>query len=154
MERLFFAAVCLSACLTFNACGDKCGGLCGSQCELIDCSYDLIYCQKYASPNDAIVIHYKKILEEVEHWTAKIVIDVVGMGSITGTLIEGNEFLNRVLLTRPGGSMEQFPKYTGTDCIITEGGLAGQKTSGECNFFFINGYALTAKFSCTLEAIE
>jgi len=74
--------------------------------------------------------------------------------TVEGTRFEGEEFLNRVQLSRPG-SLEQWPDFEGNFCEIKEGGdAAGQDMSGKCAFAFTNGYFVTAEFKCTLEEVQ
>jgi len=144
------------------ACGEE-SALSGSQCEIMSCSYDKIVCQRYSSPQPpAIIVHYKRVLEVGERWTAKINIDLYGIESAEGQRFdydenspEDNEFTNRVTLSRPGPiDEEQWPEFNGKFCEIKKGGdLPGTDTSGKCSFSFRNGYFLTAEFDCTLEAV-
>lgn len=147
-----FLILCVVALVPAN-CGEDEKGLYGSQCEIIGCDYDRIECQLYPDPNHAVVVHYLKMLEEGQEWTAKIVIDLDGVTTAEGTRFEDDEFLNRVQLSRPG-SMEQWPDFEGNFCEIKEGGdRDGQNMSGKCAFAFVNGYFVTAEFKCTLEEV-
>ena len=141
------------------SCGEE-SKLSGSECEIISCSYDKIVCQRYAAPQPpAIIVHYKRVLEEGERWTAQIIIDLTGVESAEGQRFEDdentpdeNEFTNRVALHRPGEE-EEFPAFDGKFCEIKKGGdVPGESMSGKCSFAFETGYFLTAEFDCTLEA--
>jgi len=152
MKRLLLIALLLIVTvILFAGCGGGCKSIGGPECELIDCCYDRIDCQKYSN---SLVIHYKKVISEGEEtWAAKINIDTDGIDPIEGHLIEGLEFIDRVLLSRPG-EVEQFHEFDGKDCQITSGGdQAGTTMTGQCNFSFTNGYFMTADFSCTPEAV-
>jgi hypothetical protein len=159
MKRFVPLWILACAGIVLVACGED-PALSGSECDIISCDYDKIVCQRYDTNPPGIIIHYKRVLEEGgERWTAKIFIDLDGIETVEGYLFEDdentlqeNEFTNRVTLTRPGED-EQWPDFDGKDCKISKGGdVTDQKMEGECNFAFINGYFLTAKFSCTLEA--
>jgi hypothetical protein len=152
MKRLILTALLLATTLImFSGCGGGCKQMSGSECDLIDCCYDRIDCQKYT---DALVIHYKKVISEGEEtYAAKIYIETDGIDPIQGHLFESLEFIDRVILTRPGAN-EQFHEFDGKDCLITSGGdQAGTSMSGKCNFSFTNGYYMTADFTCTPEAV-
>jgi hypothetical protein len=156
-----FAPVWILACagIVLVACGEE-PGLSGSECDIISCDYQKIVCQRYDTNPPGIIVHYKRILEEGgERWTAKIFIDLQGIESVEGQRFEDdeltseeNEFTNRVSLSRPGED-EQWPEFDGKFCEINKGGdVTDKEMSGKCAFSFINGYFLTARFSCTLEA--
>jgi len=159
MLRLAPVVILICASLLLLSCGEE-GGLTGSECEIISCNYDKIVCQRYASPQPpAIIVHYKRVLEEGERWTAQIVIDLQGLESAEGQRFDydpespdDNEFTNRVALNRPGED-EQWPAFSGKFCEIKKGGdTPGEDLSGKCSFAFDNGYFLTAEFDCELEA--
>jgi hypothetical protein len=154
MSRIVpFLILCALALVPAN-CGEDQKGLYGSQCEIISCAFDRIECQLYPDPNHAVVIHYLRMLEEGQEWTAKIVIDLDGIDKVEGMRLEEQEFLNRVQLARPG-SLEQWPDFAGNFCEIKSGGdQAGKNMSGKCAFAFTNGYFATAEFACTLEAVQ
>jgi hypothetical protein len=136
--------------------GDNGGktGLTGDMCDIIYCGYDIIECGRYPSPNAAIAVHYLKMFDAGQEWTAKILIDVEGISPVEGQRIEGSEFLNRVFLSRPG-SMEQWPDFEGNFCEFTQGGdNTGEEMTGTCAFAFVNGYSVTAEFSCILESVQ
>jgi hypothetical protein len=155
--RATLAILGLSLTILLSSCSGECYGLCGSECELIDCSYDRIDCQRYPSDgvNDAAVVHYMKVISEgEEQHTAKIYIDLVDIENAEGHLIEGDNFIERVILSRPGDTV-QWHTYSGKDCLISKGGnVPAEPMEGECNFAFTNGYFLTAQFSCIPEAAE
>jgi hypothetical protein len=154
LKTAFVIVISLSA-LFFISCGSECGGICGSECELLDCSYDVIECDLYAAPNHGVIIHYRKLLEGGGYnWTAKIFIDLEGVSQVEGLLLEGQEFMDKVQLSRPGGN-ENWHEYTGKDCVIDKGGdEAGKEMAGQCNFSFVNGYFATFNFSCDLVAVD
>lgn len=148
-----FLIVCVVALVPAN-CGEDEKGLYGSQCEIISCAFDRMECQLYPDPNHAVVIHYLRMLEEGQEWTAKIVIDLDGVTKVEGTRFEGEEMRLRVQLTRPG-SLEEWPDFEGNFCEIKKGGdQAGKDMSGKCAFAFTNGYFATAEFACTLEEVQ
>ncbi len=153
MSRIIpFLILCGVALVSAN-CGEDEKGLYGSQCEIISCSFDRIECQLYPDPNHAVVIHYLRMLEEGQEWTAKIIILLDGIDPVEGTRLEEDEFINRVELARPG-SLEQWPDFEGNFCEIKNGGdQAGKDMSGKCAFAFDNGYFVTAEFSCTLDPV-
>jgi len=155
MLRAAIVSTAIAAVLATAGCGSECGGICGSECELIDCSYNAIKCDLYASPTPGIVVFYVTELEGGgETFTARIYIDTDGLEKVQGTLLEGQDFLDRVHLTRPGGG-QNWHDYTGTDCKIDKGGdEVGKKMSGQCNFKFVNGYFATFNFSCDLQAVD
>ena len=155
MLRFTPACILVYASLGTLACGEE-SALSGSQCEIMSCSYDKIVCQRYATPQPpAIIVHYKRVLEEGELWTAKITIDLQGIESAEGQRFDDTEFTNRVLLSRPGPMEEQWPEFNGRFCEINKGGdVPDEDMSGKCAFAFENGYFLTAKFDCTLEAAQ
>jgi hypothetical protein len=153
MSRIVPFLILCGVALTPANCGEDQKGLYGSQCEIISCAFDRIECQLYPDPNHAIVIHYLRMLEEGQEWTAKIVIDMDGIDKAEGTRLEEDEFRNRVQLSRPG-SLEQWPDFEGNFCEIKKGGdQTGKDMSGKCAFAFDNGYFVTAEFSCTLEEV-
>lgn len=155
-----FAPLLILACagIVLVGCGEE-PALSGSECDIISCDYDKIVCQRYDTSPPGIIVHYKRVLEEGgERWTAKIFVDLDGIGTVEGQRFEDdltteeNEFTNRVSLSRPGEE-EQWPEFDGNYCEINKGGdVPGKDMSGKCAFAFINGYFLTAKFSCKLEA--
>ncbi|RME29247.1 MAG: hypothetical protein D6806_01705 [Deltaproteobacteria bacterium] len=149
------AAAALAATVLFTGCGGGCGGICGSQCELISCSYDTLKCDLYPDPNRGIVIHYLRKVEGVEgyRWTARLFIDTSGIDPVEGHMFEGQEFLDRVMLTRPQ-EPEPWPDYDGKDCTISSGGDSEGHLAGQCNFRFTNGYFATFNFSCDLKLAE
>ena len=153
MSRIVpFLILCGVALVSAN-CGEDEKGLYGSQCEIIGCSFDRIECQLYPDPNHAVVVHYLRMLEEGQEWTAKIIIDLDGISPVEGTRLEEEEFTNRVSLARPG-SLEQWPDFEGNFCEIKNGGDQTDKDmSGKCAFAFENGYFATAEFSCTLDPV-
>lgn len=129
-------------------------GLTGGMCDIIDCNYDIIECDKYPPPNEAIIVDYLRTLDTGRIWTARILIDLWGINQVEGLRIDGSDFLDRVDLSKPGG-MEQWPDFTGNFCEFTKGGDAtGEEMSGKCAFAFTNGYSVTAEFSCILEIVQ
>lgn len=153
-KAAMLALACLTSVCTIS-CGSKCGGICGSECELLDCNYTSIKCDLYPPPNPGIVIHYVIDLDQGgQNWVARIFVDTDGLTQVAGTHLEGQDFLDRVQLTRPGGG-EQWPDFDGNDCKISSGGDEADKNmSGQCNFNFLNGYFATFNFSCKLMAVE
>ncbi len=153
MKRLINTLAISAIALAGIGCGEDCG-LSGSQCDLIDCSYDALTCHKYATPNDAIKIFYKRTLEEGFEYAAIIVIDLVGVEQVEGLLIEGTEFTDRVSLYRPGTD-DQWPGFDDGKLNIKQGGDAVDRSvEGKASFRFTNGYFASACFKCTLEAAE
>ena len=155
MSRIVpFLILCGVALVPVN-CGEDEKGLYGSQCEIMDCSFKTIDCDLYPSSQHAIVIHYRTPLETGGFmWTARIFIDTEGVETVEGHKFEGDNFPDMVQLTKPGGG-EEWPEFLGNFCKINEGGdTADKKMSGKCAFAFINGYFLTAEFSCTLKAVD
>jgi len=132
-----------------------CGGgsnVSGSQCDLIDCSYDELTCQIYAPPNDAYKLFYKRTLDEGSEYAAILVIDLIGVADPAKMEVIDQEFVDRVLLYRPGTG-QQWPDYDGGKLSIKSGGLEEGKTlKGKASFQFDNGYFASFAFSCTLEA--
>lgn len=154
----FIALILVSALgLALPACGEGHKGLEGSKCDIISCGYDRIDCQFYRTPDDAAVIHYKRVLEEGERWTAKIIVELDGIDLDTlkgGRLFEGEEFLNRVYLQRPN-ELEQWGDFDGNRCELKLGAPEdGANLSGKCSFSFLDGMFLTARFDCSVELIE
>ncbi len=151
-------AVCLGLALSLCAlpgCGQDCGSvaICGSQCDLINCKFTSIKCQLYAPPNQSLVVSYFDELEGGQMmWTAKVFIDIAGLEPVAGSLLEGQDFMDRVAL--PSVGVEQWPDFYGKDCKINKGGAAGQDTAGQCNFAFDNGHFATFNFACQPEVIE
>lgn len=136
------------------SCGEDLGGLYGAQCDLMDCSYDVVECQLYSNTEHAIVVHYIKDPNGQREWTARIAISLEGIDKVSGLQLEGQDFLDRVTLTRPS-STQQWPEYDGTSCKIRSGGdQAGGNLSGKCSFSFLKGHYLSADFSCLLEAAD
>jgi len=139
-----------------SACGADHKGLEGSKCEIISCAYDRIDCQLYRTPDDNAVIHYKRVLEEGERWTAKIIVGLDGVDPDAlkdGLTFEGDDFLNRVLLQRPGES-EQWGDFHGNKCKLDLSAFEdGADLSGKCSFAFDDGMFLTARFGCSVELI-
>lgn len=136
--------------LVLAGCGGG-GGISGSQCGLIDCSYDELTCQIYAPPNDAYKIFYKRTLDEGWEYAAILVIDLIGVTDPGSMNIVDQEFVDRVLLYRPGTG-EQWPDYDGGRLIVKSGGLEEGKTlKGKASFQFNNGYFASFAFNCKLE---
>jgi hypothetical protein len=172
MRRLFLAGFALSGLLAWCGCsyggnGNQDGavddgggdggdngnetGLTGSQCDIMNCSYDIIECDRYPSPNDAIVVNYIRTLDAGQEWTAKIAINLQGISQVEGQRIDGSEFLDRVQLYKPGAG-EQWPDFEGDFCEFTHGGdQIGEEMAGTCAFAFTNGYSVTAEFTCILD---
>lgn len=137
-----------------TGCGEGCGGICGSVCELLDCKFGQTKCLLYPPPQQAWVINYITMINEVDRtWTAQLAIELNGLQLQNGMALEGQEFLDRVHLTRPGEG-EQWPEYEGKNCQIDSAGDAeGERLAGKCNFQFTNGRFGTFAFSCQLEQI-
>jgi hypothetical protein len=142
----------LSLTVFLPGCGDESSGLSGSQCKNIDCNYDTLECQLYEPPYHALKLFYLQT-DAGRIYTAIINIDLEGISPVEGAKIEGQDFLDRVTITRTDGG---WPDFRGNFCEIKKGGdQADQKLEGTCAFDFF-GYYLTANFSCTLKlaAIE
>ncbi len=150
----WLAGLTLAAGLWGANCGGGCGGICGSVCDLMDCSFGQTKCLLYPAPQQAWVINYITMINDVDRtWTAQLAIELDGLQVQDGMLLETDEFMNRVHLTRPGEG-EQWPEYDGKECQIDSAGDANEeKLSGECNFSFTNGRFGTFEFSCSLEQI-
>ncbi len=148
------AALCLAAALWGYGCSEGCGGICGSVCELVDCSYGQVKCMLYPPPTPAWVINYITMINDIDRtWTAQLAIDLKDLTLADGMLIEGDDFLDRVRLTRPGEG-EQWPEYGGKNCSIDSAGDAkDERLAGKCNFQFTNGRFGTFEFDCSLEQI-
>ena len=140
-----------------SACGEGNKGLVGSKCDIISCAYDRIDCQFYRTPDDNAVIHYKRVLEEGERWTAKIIVGLDGADLDAlkdGLTFEEQEFLDRVMLQRPG-ELEQWGDFHGNRCNLKLSAPEdGADLSGKCSFAFDDGMFLTARFGCSVELIE
>ncbi len=140
--------------MTISVCSEDPGGLYGGQCDLMDCGYDVVECQLYTATDRAIVVHYINNPDQQREWTARIGIALNGIEKVPGLKLDGQEFLDRVTLTRPS-STQQWPEYDGRFCEIRSGGdQAGKNLSGKCSFSFTNGHFLTADFSCELQAAD
>ncbi len=136
------------------SCNEDIGGLYGGQCDFLDCHYDSIECQEYSDPY-SIVIHYLKQPNQEREWTAKIVILLDNMENETNLHLEEQNFLNRVILSRPPLTGEQWPDYNGKSCNLDLSGESpNAKVSGKCTFSFMNGHFLTANFSCKLTPVS
>jgi len=136
--------------LSLGAWGGE-GNVGGSQCDLIDCSYDELTCQIYAPPNDAYKIFFKRTLDEGWEYAAILVIDLIGVPDPGSMEIVDQEFVDRVLLYRPGTG-EQWPDYDGGKLVIKNGGLEeGKNLKGKASFQFENGYFASFAFNCSLE---
>ncbi|MBW2701049.1 MAG: hypothetical protein JRF33_09545 [Deltaproteobacteria bacterium] len=149
--RIFCTMVLFSG-FTLGCGGDK-KGLDGSQCELVDCSFDTLECRMYDPPNEALMLYYKRILDEgVSEFSAIISIDLDGVEKVSGWEFEAEEFVERVRIYRPASN--EWPEFDGNGCEIKSGDAIGDTLDGHCSFKFINGRFLTANFNCTLIAAE
>ena len=134
------------------SCGEADGGLYGSQCKSIDCSYDTIKCYLYTPPLHGIKISYKRTEINEYSDSAIILCNLEGIDKVEGRRFEGQEFLNRCNIYSPPPG-DPWPEFGGNFCeFMKSGDEVGDKMSGKCFFAFVNGYSVTAEFSCMLEA--
>lgn len=134
------------------SCGEGDGGLYGSQCKLLDCSYDTIKCCLYQPPLYGIKIFYKRIEINGYSDTAIISCDLEGVDKVEGRRFKGQDFLNRCNIYSPPPG-DPWPEIGGNFCEFNKGGdEVGRQMSGKCFFAFVNGYSVTAEFSCILES--
>lgn len=150
------ATACALIAATAIGCGGSDSGISGSQCKLIDCSYDELVCHFYEQPEQAdkaYKLFYKRNLKEGgSEYAAILVIDITGLDELSGIEIADTEFAERILLYRPGTG-EQWPDFASGRLRLKKGGRAvGETIAGKANFRFENGYLVTIKFDCSLEA--
>ena len=149
--RKRLSLVCLAAVLAACSGDDKC--LYGSQCDLQDCTYTTLECDYYSPPENptrAIVVNYLRMLDAGREWAGKLSLEFPGEDPISGQKIEGQDLLDRVMISGVGsGSL--WPEVESGTCEITKGGDELDKPlEGKCGFKFVNGRFLTACFDCTL----
>ncbi len=147
------ATACALIAATAICCGGSDSGISGSQCKLIDCSYDELVCHFYEQPDQAYKLFYKRNLKEGgSEYAAILVIDIAGLDELSGIEIADTDFAERVLLYRPGTG-EQWPDFASGRLRLKKGGRAvGETIAGKANFQFENGYLVTIKFDCSLDA--
>ncbi|HOX45727.1 MAG TPA: hypothetical protein PK668_19155 [Myxococcota bacterium] len=154
MRRVCTALLaCLALAALAAGCGEDCPKLDGSQCELISCGFTELNCQRYAAPNDALKMNYKRTFDTGSEYTAILVIDLAGLPSAEGLHVEGQDFLDRVLFYRLEGNNWPDPDLDNPGkCDVTKGGdEIGADLEGKCSLRFDNGYSVSASFCCTLE---
>ena len=144
--RTLIAVVGVLGCFT---CGGGDAGLSGSQCSLVDCKYDELICDLYASPNDFLKIYYKRNIEGGSEYTAILTIDLTGIDQVAGLELQNQEFVERVDIFSVG-MFDKWPGHHDGSLEIRSEVQVGQKLDGKASFSFDNGRFLTAQFSCTL----
>jgi hypothetical protein len=153
MARLILWAGILFTAAALQGCSGKCG-LDGSECDLIDCSSTEIKCQHFDSPQHMIIIHFRRVFEDGGlEWAAKVYVDLNGLDKAEGLEVKDQACMDRLSIDRPPpGSMWPVPESCKGE-ISSGGDEIGKEMSGKFSFYFEDGRAVTACFSCTLEGI-
>ena len=153
MARLTLLAGLALAAVALNGCSGKCG-LSGSECDLIECSSDEIKCQLFEDPQHMIIIHYRRIFDGGGlEWAAKIYVDLDGMDKAEGLNVKDQACMDRLSINRPppGAAWPEVESCKGE--INSGGDEIGKEMSGKFSFYFKDGRAVTACYTCTLEGV-
>lgn len=147
--RHLVRTLCFLLAVLATACGDPANTLTGSISELLALEFDSVRIRKQG---DTLLIEY---LEGEQSVICKVALDTSGLPLRDGAIINGDLFLQRVVIQRAAETSTEFPPVTGGQIKFERYQFQnGGTMDGEFDALFNNGRTLFGTFEETVREVS